>query len=139
MVEAGERGLADVLSREFEPAPYALSSVLTFCDMTTNPDGEPVPVEKRSPRYQEAQQLAHRIMNLLSLPVSHVMVQLGGQRLQRSAPRSAHARVGALGDPGTAGPGRMPESAEFGAQTAAVLDLLCVSAATYGDQWPRRA
>jgi hypothetical protein len=27
IIEAGERGLADVLTREFEPAPYALSSV----------------------------------------------------------------------------------------------------------------
>ena len=33
IIEAGERGLADVLSLEFEPAPYALSSVLTCCDM----------------------------------------------------------------------------------------------------------
>jgi hypothetical protein len=47
IVEAGERGLADVLSREFEPAPYALSGVLTCCDMTTSPDGELVPVEQR--------------------------------------------------------------------------------------------
>jgi putative nucleotidyltransferase with HDIG domain len=47
IIEAGERGLADVLSREFEPAPYALSSVLTCCDMTTSPDGEPVPTEQR--------------------------------------------------------------------------------------------
>ena len=31
IIEAGERGLADVLSLEFEPAPQALSSVLTFC------------------------------------------------------------------------------------------------------------
>src|SRR5580658_4138664 len=37
IVEAGERGLADVLSLEFEPAPYALASVLTCCDMTTSP------------------------------------------------------------------------------------------------------
>jgi hypothetical protein len=47
ITEAGERGLADLLSREFEPAPYALSSVLTFCDMTTSPDGELVPVHQR--------------------------------------------------------------------------------------------
>jgi HD superfamily phosphodiesterase len=32
IIEAGERGLADVL---------------TYCDMTTSPDGELVPVEKR--------------------------------------------------------------------------------------------
>jgi HD domain len=47
IIEAGERGLADVLRLEFEPAPYALSSVLTCCDMTTSPDGELVPVEQR--------------------------------------------------------------------------------------------
>jgi hypothetical protein len=47
IIEAGERGLADVLSYEFDPAPDALSSVLTFCDMTTSPDGEIVPVEQR--------------------------------------------------------------------------------------------
>jgi hypothetical protein len=47
IIEAEERGLAGILSREFEPAPSAISSVLTFCDMTTSPDGEPVPVDKR--------------------------------------------------------------------------------------------
>jgi putative nucleotidyltransferase with HDIG domain len=47
IVEADERGLADVLSLEFEPAPHALSRVLTCCDMTTSPDGELVPVERR--------------------------------------------------------------------------------------------
>jgi HD domain len=47
IVEAGERGLADVLSLEFEPAPYALSSVLTCCDMTTSPDGDLTPVDRR--------------------------------------------------------------------------------------------
>jgi putative nucleotidyltransferase with HDIG domain len=47
IIEAGERGLADVLSREFKPAPHALSSILTCCDMITSPDGELVPVEQR--------------------------------------------------------------------------------------------
>jgi len=46
-VEAEERGLADVLTLEFEPAPDHLSSALTYCDMTTSPDGEPVPAERR--------------------------------------------------------------------------------------------
>ena len=47
IIEAGERGLADILSYEFDPAPDVLASALTYCDMTTSPDGEPVPVEKR--------------------------------------------------------------------------------------------
>ena len=47
IIEADERGLADVVSLEFEPAPDVLSSVLTCCDMTTSPDGELVPVEQR--------------------------------------------------------------------------------------------
>jgi putative nucleotidyltransferase with HDIG domain len=47
IIEASERGLADVLSSEFDPAPDALASVLTCCDMTTGPDGEPVPVQQR--------------------------------------------------------------------------------------------
>jgi HD domain len=47
IIEAGERGLAGVLSSEFEPAPDILASVLTCCDMTTSPDGQSVPVEQR--------------------------------------------------------------------------------------------
>jgi hypothetical protein len=47
IIEAGERGLANVLSAEFDPAPDVLASVLTCCDMTTSPDGQPVRVERR--------------------------------------------------------------------------------------------
>ena len=38
---------ADVLKLEFEPAPDALASALTYCDMTTSPDGELITVDKR--------------------------------------------------------------------------------------------
>lgn len=47
VVEAEERGLAKVLRREFEPAPQVLANALTFCDMTTSPDGDPVRVDRR--------------------------------------------------------------------------------------------
>ena len=47
IVEAEERRLSNILSLEFDPAPYELSSVLTCCDMTTSPDGELVAVERR--------------------------------------------------------------------------------------------
>ena len=53
IIEAGERGLADVLSLEFDPAPYALASVLTCCDMTISPDGELVPIEQRLAEIQD--------------------------------------------------------------------------------------
>jgi hypothetical protein len=53
IIEADERGLADVLSSEFDPAPDVLSSVLTCCDMTTSPDGQPVPVDRRLAEIQD--------------------------------------------------------------------------------------
>jgi putative nucleotidyltransferase with HDIG domain len=53
IIEAEERGLADVLALEFEPAPQMLSSVLTYCAMTTSPDGELVPAEQRIAEIQQ--------------------------------------------------------------------------------------
>ena len=47
VIEAEERDLADVLRREFEPPPQPLADALTFCDMSTSPDGEPVNVDRR--------------------------------------------------------------------------------------------
>jgi hypothetical protein len=47
VIEAEERGLAGVLQREFEPPPRPLADALTFCDMTTSPDGAPMPVAQR--------------------------------------------------------------------------------------------
>ena len=39
VIEAEERGLADVLTREFATAPRPLADALTFCDMTASRDG----------------------------------------------------------------------------------------------------
>ena len=47
VIEAEERGLARVLNREFAPPPRPLADALTFCDMTTSPDGEHVHVNNR--------------------------------------------------------------------------------------------
>jgi hypothetical protein len=47
VIEAEERGLAHVLTREFAPPPRPLADALTFCDMTTSPDGEHVHVNHR--------------------------------------------------------------------------------------------
>ena len=47
LIEAEERGLARALSAEFPPADRFLSDALTFCDMTTGPDGRPLSVDER--------------------------------------------------------------------------------------------
>ena len=47
IIEAEERGLAGLLRREFDPPPQPLADALTFCDMTTSPDGEHVQVDHR--------------------------------------------------------------------------------------------
>ncbi len=47
IIEAEERGLADVLRREFATPPQPLADALTCCDMTTSPDGEPTSVDQR--------------------------------------------------------------------------------------------
>jgi len=47
VIEAEERGLAHVLTAEFAPPPGPLADALTFCDMTTGPDGEQVHVHNR--------------------------------------------------------------------------------------------
>ena len=46
-VEATERGLHHVLLAEFDPPRSDLIGALTFCDMTTDPDGAPISVGHR--------------------------------------------------------------------------------------------
>ena len=46
-IEAGERGLADKLTAEFPAPDECLVEALTYCDVTTSPDGEPLDVDAR--------------------------------------------------------------------------------------------
>jgi len=46
-IEARHRGLAEELADEFAPVGGVLSDALTYCDMTTSPDGEPTDVVAR--------------------------------------------------------------------------------------------
>ena len=61
IIEAGERGLADVLSDEFDPAPDIMASMLTCGDMTTNPDGQPVRVDRRLAEIQDRYGSGHLV------------------------------------------------------------------------------
>jgi hypothetical protein len=46
-IEAAERGLAADLAREFAPPPRRMADALTYCDMTTSPAGDHLPVGQR--------------------------------------------------------------------------------------------
>lgn len=47
VIEAEERGLRRVLLREFPAPPRGLAEALTYCDMTTSPDGGRLTVHDR--------------------------------------------------------------------------------------------
>ncbi len=59
--EAEERGLAHILNREFDPPPRPLADALTFCDMTTSPDGEHVHVHNRLAEIHDRYGSAHLV------------------------------------------------------------------------------
>jgi hypothetical protein len=61
IVEADGRGLADILGLEFEPAPYVLSSVVTYCDMTTSPTANSPRSKSDSPRSITATAPSHQV------------------------------------------------------------------------------
>ena len=46
-LEAQERGLAEMLRKEFDQEESATADALWYCDMTIGPDGQPVRVEER--------------------------------------------------------------------------------------------
>ena len=86
IIEAGERGLANVLSREFEPVPHALSSVLTYCDMTTSPDGELVPTAQRLAEIQQPYGPVHLVSR--SIQRATPMILRAVEQVQDRAARS---------------------------------------------------
>jgi putative nucleotidyltransferase with HDIG domain len=90
IVEAGERGLAEVLGLEFEPAPQELSSVLTYCDMTTSPDGEHVPVEQRLAEIHRRYGPGHLVSRSIQRATPMIMRAVG--QVQDRAARTAELR-----------------------------------------------
>jgi hypothetical protein len=86
VIEAGERGLADILSMEFEPVPEELSSVLTYCDITTSPDGELVPAEQRLAEIQQRYGPEHLISR--SMQRATPMILRAVEQVQDRAARS---------------------------------------------------
>ncbi len=90
IIEAGECGLADVLSSEFDPAPDALASVLTCCDMTTSPDGQPVPVEQRLAEIQDRYSSGHLVSR--SIQLATPMILRAVEQVHQRAARTTQLR-----------------------------------------------
>ncbi|MGH3226038.1 MAG: HD domain-containing protein [Streptosporangiaceae bacterium] len=77
VIEAEERGLADVLTREFVPPPRPLADALTFCDMTTSPDGEQVHVNHRLAEIHDRYGSGHLVSRFISRATPLILEAVG--------------------------------------------------------------
>jgi HD superfamily phosphodiesterase len=77
VIEADERGLADALARDFSPPPQELAEALTFCDMTTSPDGEHVHVERRLAEIHDRYGSGHLVSRSISRATPLILEAVG--------------------------------------------------------------
>jgi HD domain len=77
VLEAEERGLADVLTREFAPPPQPLADALTFCDMTTGPDGDQVQVSHRLAEICDRYGSGHLVARFISRATPLILEAVG--------------------------------------------------------------
>ena len=77
VIEAEERGLADVLTREFAPPPQPLADALTFCDMTTSPDGDQVQVTHRLAEIHDRYGSGHLVSRFISRATPLILEAVG--------------------------------------------------------------
>jgi predicted hydrolase (HD superfamily) len=71
--EARDRGLAAALAEEFTPANGFLSDALTYCDMTTTPEGQPVEVENRLSEIQARYGAGHLVTRFIQRSSTHLI------------------------------------------------------------------
>jgi hypothetical protein len=71
--EAEDRGLAGALAAEFTPASQFLSDALTYCDMTTTPDGRLVEVENRLSEIQARYGAGHLVTRFIQRSSAHLI------------------------------------------------------------------
>ena len=77
VIEAEERGLAHFLNREFAPPPRRLADALTFCDMTTSPDGERVHVHNRLAEIHDRYGSGHLVSRFISRATPLILEAVG--------------------------------------------------------------
>jgi HD domain-containing protein len=86
VIEAEERGLADVLTREFAPPPQPLADALTFCDMTTSPDGEHVQVHHRLAEIHDRHGSGHLVSRSIHRATPFILEAVGQVNPEPLAP-----------------------------------------------------
>ena len=89
IVEAEERGLADVLRREFAAPPQPLADALTCCDMTTSPDGEPMNVDRRLAEIHHRYGSGHLVSRSIRRATPMILQAVGKVTRERPALRWA--------------------------------------------------
>ena len=77
VIEAEERGLAHILNREFAPPPRPLADALTFCDMTTSPNGDQVQVTHRLAEIQDRYGPGHLVSRFISRATPLILEAVG--------------------------------------------------------------
>ena len=77
VIEAEERGLADILTREFAAPPQPLADALTFCDMTTSPDGDQVQVTHRLAEIHDRYGTGHLVSRFISRATPLILEAVG--------------------------------------------------------------
>jgi hypothetical protein len=85
-VEAEERGLAERLQSEFAPPPRMLAHAMTFCDMTTSPDGEAVQVAKRLAEIHDRYGTDHLVSRSIRKATPLILEAVGQTRARAVLP-----------------------------------------------------
>jgi hypothetical protein len=84
IIEAEQRGLATELASEFPSVDEPLRNALTYCDMTTTPDGKPVAIGQRLSEIRKRYGNGHLVTRFVRLAEPHLVdaVQRVQSRIQ---------------------------------------------------------
>jgi HD domain len=88
IIEAEERGLAELLRREFDAPPQPLADALTFCDMTTSPDGQQVHVHNRLAEIHDRYGTAHPVSRSIRRATPLILEAVGHIHSREAGPQS---------------------------------------------------
>ena len=85
-IEAEERGLADLLEPRSTQPPQPLADALTFCDLTTSPDGEHVQVHDRLAEIHDRYGPDHLVSRSMRRATPLILEAVGQVRARAARP-----------------------------------------------------